>query len=654
MFFLENPEKFGKHKCCGTQIDNYFRPATETCKIDQVIENLITFIGDSKLPINTITSDSFKNYSLSLIQIGQKNATTDPNKLLPQICRKKFTKLFINHSNQLFNNKLDLFRKSKGSCIAIDSGKHKTVPYLMVVLVNALIPSSPLIIEAVRFFKGKSSDYTTTIERILTSLLNEGINLVAIISDNLKSQVTAINHTNPQSIQQNTTNPKLASLLWISCSVHTLALALNDAAKECCYGDLINHIRSTATFLRSKNIVNILGIKCPLWAPTRWTGMYDIAFWMLKNHNKIFQIIDASLTHDIAYDFPDYIIDGLTIAASTAFSILLPFYHATHILEADNIPAAYTVPVINAALEHLNTIRNDLGIADELCNTIIACVTRRLSFSQTGKILQFLYTLTPLGRKEIRSNNELEISGIDAVDIEIPFSNKLSASEESIYNMLVDNPKLFYERAGAMKKAFSEYKGKLLYCSNSRKLIEHDGELHEDEEEEQIDIENISIGFLCKDESEEKVDSDDSDTSFEYYSDNEEEEFELADESIIEVTNGPLQDNIDTLKNIATLQGYSDSESMNIVTQYSDWLLDDPAEVLVHQEHLLKGHICWQYYSTYPKIKKLAKFAYPLMGIVASEASCERAFWQHRRITGDQGMKTGVALEKAKMFFATN
>ena len=80
-------------------------------------------------------------------------------------------------------------------------------------------------------------------------------------------------------------------------------------------------------------------------------------------------------------------------------------------------------------------------------------------------------------------------------------------------------------------------------------------------------------------------------------------------------------------------------------------ILDDPAKILVHQEHLLKGHMCLQDYSTYPTIKDLAKFAFPLMGIVASEASCERTFWQHRRITGDQGMKTGIALEKAKMFF---
>ena len=56
-------------------------------------------------------------------------------------------------------------------------------------------------------------------------------------------------------------------------------------------------------------------------------------------------------------------------------------------------------------------------------------------------------------------------------------------------------------------------------------------------------------------------------------------------------------------------------------------------------------------YSSYKNLEKLAQFALPLMGISASEACCERAFWQHRRVIGDQGMKTGKALEKAKLVF---
>ena len=74
----------------------------------------------------------------------------------------------------------------------------------------------------------------------------------------------------------------------------------------------------------------------------------------------------------------------------------------------------------------------------------------------------------------------------------------------------------------------------------------------------------------------------------------------------------------------------------------------------MHEEHLKRGIKCWQYYSSYKNIKTLAAFAMPLMGITASEASRERGFWQHRRIIGDQGMKTSIKVEKAKMMLATD
>ena len=561
--------------------------------------------------------------------------------------------MFITYSQQQYTKKLDVFKKAKGNCVAIDAGKHKTVPYLMVVLINALVTSSPLIIEAVRFFKGKTVDYAATIERILASLLNNGVDIVAIVSDNLRSQVSAVNHTSPESVQQKTSIPKLSSLIWISCSVHTLALSLNDAAKECAYGRLVDHLRSTATFLRSKNIVNVLGVKCPLWAPTRWTGMFDIAFWLLRNNEKIFSVLEASLTHETAYDFPDFIIDGMTIAAATAFCVLLPFYHATHILEADNIPAAYTIPVINSALEQFKSICSHFDIIDEICDVISACVTKRLSFSQSGRILHFLYSLTPLGRREIRESGALEIIGSDKISIETPFSNKFSQQEEELYNRLMENPRLYHEKAESLKQQFAEYKGRLLDPSSSRLLNGHEGEANE--EEDGVDIEDININFLRKDElTSSSDDNDESDSSWDHSDFEEEEDFELSEDPMTEVTNGPLQDNIDSLKSIAMLQGYNESDIMKLVTQYSDWILDDPESILVHQEHLQKGHKCWMYYSSYPNLKELATFAHPLMGIVASEASCERAFWQHRRIIGDQGMKTGITLEKAKMFFATN
>ena len=435
--FLENPTKNAEHKCMAMQIDNYFqREKEDSITINEVTKKLIVFIGHEKLPLSTVEKDSFKEFLLTLIKLGQDNPTSHAEDLLPLMSRTTFTQAFIKYSDELYKERLKQFQQAKGSCIVVDAGKHKTVPYLMIVLVNSLIQAKPLIVKAVRFFKGKTEDYARTIEGALSILFEDGIKIVAIVSDNLKSQVSAVNHTDPKSIQQNTLNPQLSSIIWISCSVHTLALALNDAAKECTYSELIDHIREAAKFLRLKNIVNLLGVKCPLWAPTRWTGMFDIAFWMLKNNSKIISAITASLTLEKAYDFSDFIIDGVTTAASIAFCILLPFYHATHILEADDIPAAYTIPVVESALMHMKEICSRIDVSEEIVKAITKCTERRLKLSQSGRILQLLYSLTPYGRKNLRESGELEISGHDSIKIPVPFTDKPTDAEEAMLNSI--------------------------------------------------------------------------------------------------------------------------------------------------------------------------------------------------------------------------
>ena len=97
------------------------------------------------------------------------------------------------------------------------------------------------------------------------------------------------------------------------------------------------------------------------------------------------------------------------------------------------------------------------------------------------------------------------------------------------------------------------------------------------------------------------------------------------------------------------LQGLNEEESLVLVSQYGDWLLEDPGLILIHEEYLNKGHKCWQFYSSFKSIGTLAKFSYPLIGIVASEATCERALCQKRRIIDDQEMRTGVPPEKANI-----
>jgi hypothetical protein len=140
-----------------------------------------------------------------------------------------------------------------------------------------------------------------------------------------------------------------------------------------------------------------------------------------------------------------------------------------------------------------------------------------------------------------------------------------------------------------MKDAFNIYEGKLIN-------VEHEDEpnRYDDDNEEFVEIfsgDEIHIIFIKKYTFD--VDEGDSDELYSDYSSYEEEDLDLADDEVNECTKGPLEDNVIALKNIAMLQGYSEEESLVLVSQYGDWLLKDPRLILIHEEYLNKWHKCW-------------------------------------------------------------
>ena len=657
--FIDNKEKHLNHTCVSQQIDKYFTQKKNDQEINETSDTptiaLIKFIGECMLPINIINSPSFKDFQVSLVKTGQSNPETDAESLTVSISRTTLTNKFIKYSQRCFEQKLSSF-KAKGTCLAIDAGKHKSIPYLIAVIVNCLISESPLMVDCHRFFDGKQHEYVKVVEEIVRSLMQVGIEIVAIISDNLKSQTSAVNYRSPLSMQQNTTDPKISKVLWVGCACHTLALGLYDASQQCDYGRLVKHVRDSAKFLRTKNIVNLLGIKCPIDSPTRWTGICDICFWMMNNLETISTKIKESLSKEKAYEIPSYIIDGFTNAAAILLKILLPFRIATHKLEADNMPAAYIAPIINCAIAKMEELCNDVN--NEIITTITECINKRMKASQSGMMYQFLFSLTPLGRQEIRNWDGIEAKNGDTVEPTEDFSFNFSEKEDKILSNLCNEEESFpKQQCNLLMKLYDEYKGTLINVFNSKKVIEHNGELSSDEEED-IQLshpENSVINFMENPKNADPED-DEEDISSEYCSSSDEssdsDSEEISEDEINEKSNGPLEDNISVLKEIASLQGYTPQEIMNIVTQYGSWLLDDPKEFIIHDEFLSKKHKCWNYFKGFPQMELLSKFALPLMGITSSEASCERAFWKHRKVIGDAGMKTNPDLEKAKMFFA--
>ena len=90
-------------------------------------------------------------------------------------------KRFIHYSELRFQKKLDAYKKQPGSCLTVDSGKHKSVQYLMIILANARIAAKPLIIDCIRYFGGKKGNYKNGIEKVLTKLFNDKVKVTAIV-----------------------------------------------------------------------------------------------------------------------------------------------------------------------------------------------------------------------------------------------------------------------------------------------------------------------------------------------------------------------------------------------------------------------------------------------------------------------------------------
>ena len=126
----------------------------------------------------------------------------------------------------------------------------------------------------------------------------------------------------------------------------------------------------------------------------------------MKNLALISSRIQDSLSQEKAYNIPDYIIEGFTRTASILFKILLPFKVATSKLEADHMHAAYVTPTMMDALEKLNEICSNVN--EKITDTITKCIKKRTTLSKPGFMHQFLYSLTPLGRHDIRNWDGIE------------------------------------------------------------------------------------------------------------------------------------------------------------------------------------------------------------------------------------------------------
>jgi hypothetical protein len=212
---------------------------------------------------------------------------------------------------------------------------------------------------------------------------------------------------------------------------------------------------------------------------------------------------------------------------------------------------------------------------------------------------------------------------------------------------------------------FTSFPGKLIDPHTSKRIHHTAPDATEDSEESFRPDEPPPVWMISKEErriihhrheeideapEEESEPENEPDTNPES-DDQKDEEFTLP-ESPSRVNKGPFDNAFRIIRHLVQQKDLKPADATELFEYFFHWITDDPGEVFPSEEYLKLGPRYWEVMSTIEGHKTFASFVLPLLGIPASEAIFERAFWYQRRILGDQGIRMSAATEKARMNLA--
>ena len=595
-------------------------------------KSINAFTAIANISFSQITSKSFNEVITSAIEVGQRNPGTNPSELYAQVSRKTFTKQWNKESDDLFGQQLQEYAKEAGSALAIDGGKHKSISYLLVIITNIFSSVQPLLVRSIQFFGGKTIDYKTAMTEVVTDLKKQGIKISGIVTDNLRTQTSAVNHHISTSFQNEPgAPPYIRDIIWISCACHSLALAINDVLKTVDeFSEAFNNLSLAVKFLRAKNVINLIEATCPPLNPTRWTGIFDVAYWIISHNsgitNKIFWMLRASK----AYEIPSAAIIGMISSAKKLFLWLLPFKIASEKLEAEHLSAAYIHPVVNASLELSTIISEKYMPGDNVSGFLRGAVTKRMFRTSTGSILSFLYLSTPEGRYEFRIKYPEAIKGRDTITPSTDFSLNYNAKIAGLITIIT--AETFHNKEIQLLHEYREYSGTLLDPKYGT-IVDHD---IRDEDENLLQA-TSTIEQESDSSSDESTDDDSSDiTSF---------DIEEPHEFYIDPSRGWLTTATNSMEELLKQQQKSETEKEELINFFITWVTGDPDETIPQQRFLNYGVSYWQKVFDDSNQAKFSHFVLPYLSIPSSESICERAFWFQKRILGDHSLRSGQNTE---------
>lgn len=174
--------------------------------------------------------------------------------------------------------------------------------------------------------------------------------------------------------------------------------------------------------------------------------------------------------------------------------------------------------------------------------------------SQSGRYWNFLYSLTPMGRREMQNSPGLTTHGEESSDPCEKIDLIGDDYQTSLLETLLNDPDTFVKKGEELKTAFKNYKGTLLNYQNSKLVLNHDG-ITDDNVEPEVDWPPKEANFTNSPElSSDDISEDE--YSFDEHNDDDDDTLTDSDGFYIN-SNGPLANNIEILKEIATIKGYN-------------------------------------------------------------------------------------------------
>ena len=561
---------------------------------------------------------------LNLIPQSLSRNLVIPNfeKYYRTLARSQFTEEFVRIAEAVKTVRMSNYRNMIYVSFSIDAGTINGVPILDVLLTNPWSKQHPVIWAARTHFRGTTNDYKDVLKEVFSKIEFSYSELIfsAIVCDNLSAQLGAIDPRRDTSFQkENRSTHK--SIFFQPCACHTAALGFNDFIKN---NQMLSNIQTIISnyvhYFRSKPIVAYIQQVCPKFCMTRWTNLFDICHWFLKNKDTIISLFtERNEKLKIIENFQDFCIFFFDYVPLLYF-LLYSYKAFISILEADSTPACYIYPLLIQFRDE--TIKAGCFLdshgffnAKEAATSLVQCINARFIKHYGVPYLKMIYHLTPYGRIEYReelakSNYPIDNDGEGILKPEqIP--NITVGIEEFVkeYSKFIENQE--QDKATVSEGIFFHTHRNRSQCI--------DEEVEDDEFEE---------GKLGSDDE----DSNDDQTPTDL-------DCEMSD--------------IDTfLKQRAIFLG---NEAVSIVSRYNRWITESLTHMSMISAYDLSPWKFWKIVERkVPEYRYFASFVLRHLSVPSSSSACERLLYRQNRIIPPERANTSEKLMIARILMSTS